>query len=270
MDRTTIPLLLTLALLGWPTAVLGGDGMPGGAIQFVAGVECPGGWTSYSAAAGYFLVPWAATSSRIGSPVGQPTPSGTTEVAHYHHFNGSIDIDSKDWCASKATNSGLKAGKPGEESFLPSQLQDDDDTPNTAEQITGLPWRRERVCRKAGDADPEAPPPPSGMLTFVESSSCPAGWSVDSSHNGRFLVALPAGATSPGNFGAATPVSDSQTSVHHFHSLDMTLELEEQKPVLATGCSVKYAKAKTYSYHGETFYGVSRLNYLPLLLCRKD
>ncbi|MEM1182516.1 MAG: hypothetical protein AAGM22_29485 [Acidobacteriota bacterium] len=247
---------LTAALLLAATPCWAGDGMPQGAITFIDATDCDADWSTYTDADGFFLIPLTSDDSTWGQPVGSSISGNAFELPHEHSLSGEVNVGNKDWCSSTATNTALSAGKPGNQNY----------SGETSEGITNLPWMRLLICEKTSAPSSGAATPPSGMLAFFE-SACPTDWSGTEDYDGRYLVALPSGA-SPAVFGGS-PV-DGTSAPSHTHDYSVTFDISSQKPALATGCWNGYAKSNDRTATGVTDAAETGFSYLPLLLCKKD
>jgi hypothetical protein len=172
-----------------------GDPYPTNSVAFFASSQCPAGWAPYAPANGLFILPTpkGGTSGQVsGTPLNSQQP-----VAHRHTLSDSVEVSSTQYagasgccagglstcCNKTVTTAGVKHLKGS----------GDDTDVNTSTSDGRVSYEQLLVCKKS--AAPSAEAAPAGVIVFVESGVCPAGWTTSNLTEGRLLVGLPAGAT---------------------------------------------------------------------------
>jgi hypothetical protein len=200
-------------------AVGGGDGFPRGAISFFLGSLCPGGWAPYDEAVGRTIIP-VATASDAGATVG--TAFGVNETrAHRHDLAVGVNLPSVSY-----------AGIAGEANHGVARSGQIDGLAATADATPDVPYVQLRVCRKQSDPGERAAP--RGVIAFF-AGACPATWSPASAALvGRYLVAMPAGATAGRTFGGE-PLAPGEQRAHR-HDVSGSVAAPSHGIALAGGC----------------------------------
>lgn len=200
-------------------APTGGDGFPRGAISFFLGSLCPTGWAPYADAVGRTIVP-VGSASDAGMMIG--TPLGVNETrAHRHDLAVGVNLPSVSY-----------AGIAGEANHGVARSGQIDGIAATADASPDVPYAQLRVCKK--QADPGERSAPRGVIAFF-AGACPPSWNpAPSALVGRYLVALPAGATAGRTFGGDPLTSGEQRA--HRHDVTGSVAAPSHGIALAGGC----------------------------------
>lgn len=237
--------------------------LPTGLMTFAgtSSSECPIG-SLVEAAWGRLIVatPNGGTS---GATFGRPTPpEGPTPpeaTPHAHTLSGRIPTPAK----GIALVSGCCGGGYASSGGLETTLSSTDTTvlfPTLSLLQCDLPPRVE-----ASANEPDAAPP--GMVLFASSASCPAGWSVHASSQGRLLV----GAALGGDVGLAvqTPLTDREDRAHT-HPVRVSATLSQRNIAAANGGNNNGAAPGTVSTTLPSAPATSGLAFVQRLACIKD
>jgi len=228
-----------------------GDGFPRGAISFFLGSLCPTGWAPYADAVGRTIVPVAAAAD-AGELVGAALAVNETR-AHRHDLAVGVSLPSISY-----------AGIAGEANHGVARAGQIDGTAATAETTPDVPYLQLRVCQK--QVDPGERPAPSGVIAFF-AGACPAPWTpAPAALVGRYLVALPAGATAGRTFGGE-PLTPGEQRAHR-HDVTGSVAAPSHGIALAGGCCAGgYGGAGTHAATIAAGPSAVELPYVQLAAC---
>jgi len=240
-----------------------GHPFPDGAVLFFALSSCPAGWQPFADAAGRLVVP-TPEGGTVGESVGQALASGEVR-SHQHGFHATVTIPEQSLLFI-ADGSNDDFAHKGTYAFGGTSGMADPD----------LPYIQMLICQ----AEPQPAVPsgssvvgdvaPVGTVSFFAQSSCPNGWSRPTSHEGRFLVALPEGGTPLATSGGQ-PLSPGEDRVHS-HALVGVFHLPSKQVAAASGSpgDDDSGKAGDYPFSTDTATASLGMPYLSLLVCTKD
>jgi hypothetical protein len=238
-------------------ATVTGDGMPKDAVSFFDATECPDGWSTYSFANGRAIVPTsvgAENRTHAGTVL-----SSTTPRTHRHTLASSVSIPGVGFVLVD----GCCNNSPGDDGTYSVSA-------TTSSTDTGVPYAFFLVCRKTVDPEPAAPAPPTGMFSYFDGASCPAGWgdtTALSGDDGRFVVGLPSGGPNGATFGGP-PLADGSLPTHS-HAASGSISTSSTGITGASSGSGGYAKNGTYGFSTTTSSSTEDFPYIQLLRCKK-
>ncbi len=231
--------------------------IPDGTVSYLPGTQCPPGWVELTDAKGRFLV-GKTDGTVVGALVGDALSEGEDRV-HDHDYATSVSVPGTGITAvTGCCNSSL--GDAGAYDLVGTTDAGD----------AALPRIQQLVCeRRVTTPLPEVDdhPYPADTVMFFDRQSCPAGFSLMSGADGRFLVATPAG----GDVGAAVGVAlENREDRLHEHGLRTSIQLPESSVAALGGLNFNHAKKGVYDSNafGRTEPQTSGMPYLQLLVCR--
>jgi hypothetical protein len=107
---------------------------------------------------------------------------------------------------------------------------------------------------------------PSGTIAYFPGGTCPAGWSVATSVQGRLVVAVADGGAAGVQVGA--PLGDQEDRMHA-HTWSGTVTLASMSLAAADGSNDNGAAAQGYAVSGTTDAGASALPFIQIQACEK-
>jgi hypothetical protein len=108
---------------------------------------------------------------------------------------------------------------------------------------------------------------PPGMVAFFMTQTCPTGWAVPASVQGRLIV----GVNDASNVGLTVGTAmASQTAPAHQHAYSTTVTLNSKNIALANGDNEQGAKKGDYKVGGTTESSTSNLPFIQLTVCQKQ
>lgn len=108
---------------------------------------------------------------------------------------------------------------------------------------------------------------PSGMVAFVSGNSCPLGWIVPESAQGRLII----GVADPASVGITVDAPlENKTPPTHSHAFTVNLVMNYQSVSAASFGNHSGAAAKTYSVSGTLATNTANLPFLQLPVCQKQ
>lgn len=120
-------------------------------------------------------------------------------------------------------------------------------------------------AQQGGSQGADSTPP--GMVAFFMTETCPAGWFVPASAQGRLIV----GVTDASAVGLTVnaPMA-SGTAPTHQHGYSTTVNLNRKNIALANGSNNQGAKKGNYPVSGTTEPAASDLPFIQLTVCQKQ
>lgn len=124
-----------------------------------------------------------------------------------------------------------------------------------------------KILEAAASGDTTEDTTPSGMVAFVSGNTCPPGWVVPESAQGRLII----GVADPNAVGitVGTPLID-KTPPTHSHPFTANLVMSYQAVSAISCCNKSGAAAKTYSVSSTLATDTADLPFLQLPVCQKQ
>lgn len=214
-----------------PQIAAAADAMPFFTEAYFAGA-CPEGWTSVDGAKGRFVVP-APLGAGVGGFAGDAL-DGKNAPKHLHErISGKVSLPSKNFVLI----GGCCNGNLGDSGEYPVS--------GASEAASGdLPYAQYGLCIKT--SNPDASTVPSGVMTFMAQTLCPATWEAENSVAGRYIVALPDNGTPYYQFGGK-PLEPSEVR-SHVHGVQGKMAFSGHDIAGASGCCASgYASKGDFS-----------------------
>ncbi len=231
--------------------------IPDGTVSYLPGTACPSGWVELPDAKGRFVV-GKTDGTVVGALVGDALAQGEDRL-HGHDYATSVSVPGTGITAvTGCCNSSL--GDAGSYDLV--------GTTDSAD--AALPRIQQLLCERRVTGSPvqvDDHPYPADTVMFFNRQSCPAGFSLMSGADGRFLVATPAG----GDIGAAVGVAlENREDRVHDHGLRTSIQIPESSVAALGGLNFNHTKKGVYDSNafGSTEPQSSGLPYIQLLVCR--
>ncbi|MEG0183396.1 MAG: hypothetical protein RR704_08080 [Stenotrophomonas sp.] len=224
---------------------------------------CPEGWIGVDGAKGRFIVP-APLGAGVGGFAGEALDGKKAPQHKHQRIEGKISLPSKNFVLI----GGCCNGSLGDSGNY--------DISGASDEATGdLPYAQYGLCMKTTPDD--GSPVPSGVMTFMAQTLCPAAWSVENAVAGRYIVALPDNGTPYYQFGGK-PLEPSEVRAHA-HGIQGKISFDGHDIAGASGCCASgYASkgdfsvvdAKTVPVTTQPFDSAVQAPYYTALMCRKN